>query len=272
MQPSAASELTESTTQFLHAWRAMTAAYEGVRHGALPGLDVVWADVPLFFYNVLFLSGPVADAADLQARTARVIEYMAGERQPGMFVVCEELLPAGLNGDEALAASGFVPAVVMSGMAAQELLPPTRPLQVLEYRRVGGEQQTLVDLYDLNAQAYGLPVEMCRGSMGPLSGWGENAFGYVGYLEDRAVTSAATLIVDGRLYVALVATLKEAQRRGYAEAVIRHSLAEASRANGLTRTVLHASEEGFPVYVRMGYHTTGKFTAYVRLQPSQTLE
>lgn len=266
MNSAATSEVTESTTQFLYAWRAITAAFEGVHHGALPGVDVVWANVPLFFYNALFLANPVSDAPDLQARTARVIEYLDSQPHPGMFVVCQELLPPELelNAGDVLAAAGFAPAVVMTGMAAQQLLPPVRPLPALEFRRVGVDQQTLIDLYDLNAQAYGLPVEMCRASTGPLLGWGENAFGYVGYVQDQPVTSAATLIVDRRLYVALVATLKEAQRRGYAEAVMRHSLEQAGRAAGLTRTVLHASQEGFPVYVRMGYHATAKFTAYMR--------
>jgi len=67
---------------------------------------------------------------------------------------------------------------------------------------------------------------------------------------------------DGLIYVALVATLPEYRRRGYAEAVMRKALGEASRAHGVERTVLHASDMGFPVYRDMGYRTVRKFDLY----------
>ena len=66
------------------------------------------------------------------------------------------------------------------------------------------------------------------------------------------MSTATTIVHDDVLYLALVATTPDARRKGYAEAVIRHSLQKAHDTTGLNRTILHATEAGFPVYKRMG--------------------
>ena len=73
----------------------------------------------------------------------------------------------------------------------------------------------------------------------------------------------AVLMVDGYRYVAMVATLPDFQRRGYAEAVMRHALDRASERFGNQPTVLHATEAGRPIYERMGYATIASHTAYL---------
>jgi predicted acetyltransferase len=75
-----------------------------------------------------------------------------------------------------------------------------------------------------------------------------------------------TVPLDGRLYVALVATAHEFRRLGCAEAVMRRSLDIAARATGLVRTVLHASPMGHPLYAQMGYHDTVPFTVYAHAE------
>jgi predicted acetyltransferase len=62
-----------------------------------------------------------------------------------------------------------------------------------------------------------------------------------------------------------VATQPDAQCYGYAEAVMRHSLAEASKATGLQRSILHATDSGRSIYLRMGYRDTARFTGYVSM-------
>ena len=58
------------------------------------------------------------------------------------------------------------------------------------------------------------------------------------------------------------ASLPEARRNGYAEAVMRHSLEAAARSSGLSRTVLHATALGYPVYRAMGYRQVAFFHVY----------
>jgi GNAT superfamily N-acetyltransferase len=48
----------------------------------------------------------------------------------------------------------------------------------------------------------------------------------------------------------LVATTPDARRKGYGEAVVRHALQTAHEATGIRRTVLHATEDGYPIYLR----------------------
>jgi hypothetical protein len=44
--------------------------------------------------------------------------------------------------------------------------------------------------------------------------------------------------------------------------VIRKCLEDAGNATGLERTVLHATNDGQPVYLRMGYRCVAKFPCY----------
>ena len=60
----------------------------------------------------------------------------------------------------------------------------------------------------------------------------------------------------------MVASAATEMNKGYAEAVIRHSLARAVAATGLRRTVLHATQAGQPLYTSMGYRPTSRFTMY----------
>jgi len=154
------------------------------------------------------------------------------------------------------------PAWKMTGMVADELRPPVRSLPKLDLRRVR-DQKTLVDIYDINSAGYDVPPELGRASTGPVEDWDDNTFGYVAYESDQPVACAATFPIDNRLYVGMVATMPHAQRRGYAEMVLRHSLEKAGTATGLRRTVLHASDAGYPIYLRMGYRATSRFSVYM---------
>ena len=83
--------------------------------------------------------------------------------------------------------------------------------------------------------------------------WQDDTYGFVGYQDGKAVSSAAVMPVAGTVYVALVATLPEAQRNGYAETVMRHAVAQGQQAMGTRHTTLHATDMGLPVYRAMGY-------------------
>jgi GNAT superfamily N-acetyltransferase len=254
-------DLAEANSQLEKAWRRFSRSFPGRDLGQLPGLTLAWGNVPYFAYNAIMLAEPVVSREDLEERGARAADYIHNQRRMGILIICDDWIPDGAG--ESLRRFGFEPGWKMTGMVADRLLEPVREFPPLEIRRVS-DAKTLVDLYDINSAGYALDRELARASTGPVDDWEEGAFGYVAYLGDEPVASAATFALDGRLYVGMVATMPHAQRRGYAEAVMRHSLEHASTATGLRRTVLHASDEGLSIYLRMGYRATAHFMVYTR--------
>ena len=71
------------------------------------------------------------------------------------------------------------------------------------------------------------------------------------------------LLTGGYRYVALVATDPAFQKRGFAEAAMRHALTVASERFGERPTFLHATDAGRPIYARMGYETVATHTCFI---------
>jgi GNAT superfamily N-acetyltransferase len=264
MQPQLSTEISESLSQFRKAWELIVRALPDVEFAEDSGLAMVWGNVPLSVYNAIWITGPIQDRSDLADRAQYAASHMQTKRDPGMLFLCLDELPAELRGqaDGILGEAGLHPAMPLTGMAAHQLQSPNRSLPELDYRRVS-TAETIETMSDINCRAYGFELEVGRASRCSPVVWGDDSFGYIAYAGGEPVATASTFPIDGRLYVALVATLPEAQRRGYAEAVMRHSLEEASKATGLHRTILHATEAGRPVYSRMGYHDTARFMSYM---------
>ncbi len=89
--------------------------------------------------------------------------------------------------------------------------------------------------------------------------WHDDSYGYVGYLNGQPVTSSATFPVNDTVYVAFVATMPDQHKKGYAEAVMRHSIEKGREGMGHTRTTLHATAAGHPLYAAMGYDSFSAF-------------
>ena len=121
------------------------------------------------------------------------------------------------------------------------------------------------DLLDADAQT-GLPAAAERGGLSLLF----PGFGMVGDLLPIAephhpkldFVRVTTIATGNCLFLALVATAPEAQRKGYGEATVRKALFEGGRATGLTRTVLHATPAGAAVYERIGYRKVASISFY----------
>src|SRR6185503_18276629 len=93
--------------------------------------------------------------------------------------------------------------------------------------------------------------------------WQGPVAGYVGYVDSQPVTTSAAFLIDGAIYIGLVATINQYRRTGFAETVMRHALEEARRLHGIERTILHATPAGLAIYQRMGYEPVTKFTICV---------
>jgi len=83
---------------------------------------------------------------------------------------------------------------------------------------------------------------------------------WVGYDGHTPVTTAAAFVSDGITNIVNVATIPEARGKGFGTAVTWH----ATLAEPALPTLLIASEQGRPVYERMGYRTIRHFQLWSR--------
>lgn len=254
----AGNEIVESNDQFLGAWRVFA---EGAAEGVVArfdGVAALYSRVPVMFLNAIGFTSYVESADDLRGRIERGMSYARAAGFPFFFSICRGLLSpdAEQEVEAAFSAAGLHPFMRWTGMAADELLPPRREVNELEIRDVT-DSATRMAVYEINCLAYEMPLDPGRGSMDLESLWAR-MHGAVGYLDGRPVATATALRVEGRRYVALVATLPDYRNRGFAEACMRHALAKA----GAGRTILHATDAGHPIYRKMGYRDVCQFSMY----------
>jgi ribosomal protein S18 acetylase RimI-like enzyme len=200
----------------------------------------------------------------LARAAAAAARYFAPGGHGWMLALCEDWVPPRLRARaEALfAPHGLTPSMVATGMVAESLAPSMRPLPVLDIRQAtdtGGRRH----LADINAHCYDVPLPVGREAFDVPALFSGDGRGYVGFRQGEAATSTAVLRVDGVAYISMVATLPAHRQLGCAEAIMRHSLAEAHRVWGIERTVLHATPAGLPVYRRMGYRPVTRFHFYM---------
>lgn len=248
-------ESIESMEQLAVVWRAMVLDRDpdaDVRD--LPGVAVRWADCRFPFWNCVTLTDVDADPDLVERRLVQAADIMRSKRYPGFLWLFE-----GLLGDEARAGvrtaaekAGFEFSFPGTGMAGDFLPLPEPSHPDLTFVRVTTDEH-LRAYADLNSRAYGFPLEAGRDGLLGSTLWKNGVHAYLGVREGVPVTCAGTVEAEGRLFVVLVATAPEWERRGYGEAVTRKALHEGARATGLTRATLHATAAGAPVYPRIGF-------------------
>jgi len=271
MELTTVNEAVEAVTEYGSVWKVLAGELPNVDLKDKEGLSISWADSTFPFWNAVFLTEQLASEGSLRKRVQQAAAYMRARQQWGLVYICEEYL--GSSAKESLSAlmaeEGFDFALPVFGMAGEMLPVRAHKHPELKIERVT-EEAHLQAYSDVNCAAYGFPLKWGRGHTG-LGGstlWRKNAHTYLGYEKNDPVSAASVVVHNDYLYLALVATRPDAQKKGFAEAMVRHVLQKAHEATGLKRTLLHATTDGFPVYRRIGYHQTAKFAAY-RLTGSQ---
>ncbi|MEU7414260.1 GNAT family N-acetyltransferase [Streptomyces sp. NPDC042638] len=257
-------ESIESMEQLAVVWRAMVLDRDtdaDVRD--LPGIAVRWADCRFAFWNCLTLTDVDADTALVEQRLGQAADIMRAKKHPGFLWLFEDLLADEARPRVRAAAerAGLAYAFPGTGMAGDLLPVPESSHPDLTFVRVTTDEQ-LRAYADLNSRAYGFPLEDGRDGLLGSALWKNQVHAYLGVRDGAAVTCAATVEAEGRLFVVLVATAPEWERRGYGEAVTRKALYEGAKATGLTRATLHATEAGAPVYPRIGFRPNSPIHFY----------
>lgn len=257
-------ELEESNRQFIDVWQSLARVANAGQIEDRDGVSIAFSHVTMPLLNMAFLSSPVSDAADLEARIRIAAKVGRASGRMWMLTICHDWLSPDAHDRAAaiLEASGLAPSSTVTGMVADDLAPPRRPAPPALAIRAADGPAGYNDVADLNTVAYHMPVEWGREALASPALFGTGVSADVGYVDGVAVSTATTAATDGRLYVMLVATAAAHMNQGYAEAVMRRSLARAAAATGLRRTVLHATPAGEPLYTSMGYRATSQFTMY----------
>jgi GNAT superfamily N-acetyltransferase len=253
----------ESVQQLADTWRGIVLDYGPSDVRDLPGVTIRWADSKFAFWNVVTLTDQGADGRLLDERLAQAAAYMRQKTQPGLIWLFEELLDETCRRGLPAAAerAGLTLALSGYGMAGN-ILPIHEPSHPdLEFIRVRTDDE-LQAYADVNSRAYGMPLEAGRDGLNGSELWKSGIYAYLGLENGVPVSAAATVQTNDCLFLALVATVPEAQRKGYGEATSRKALFEGARATGLTRTVLHATTAGAPVYERIGYRKVATIGFY----------
>jgi GNAT superfamily N-acetyltransferase len=87
---------------------------------------------------------------------------------------------------------------------------------------------------------------------------------FVGYLEGRAVATAASYVSHAAVDVTLVTCRKEARGRGFGRAVTQAAV-DVDRTKP---AMLLASDDGQPVYRSMGFRPMTRFSLWIGTRPS----
>ncbi|MEU7154245.1 GNAT family N-acetyltransferase [Streptomyces sp. NPDC045456] len=259
-----APQTIESVQQLTVAWRALVLDRDpsaDVRD--LPGIAVRWADCRFTFLNCITLTEPGPGAALLGQRLNEAADIMRARKHPGFLWLFEDLLDHEARSALGTAAedAGLQYAFPGTGMAG-DLLPLPEPAHPdLTFVRVRTDAH-LQAYADLNARAYGLPLEEARDGLAGSALWKDGMYAYLALRGSVPVACAAATEAAGRLFVSFVATDPPWQRRRYGEAVTRKALYEGHRATGLMRATLHATEAGAPVYPRIGFQPNSPIRFY----------
>ncbi len=228
-----------------------------------PGITVCCSAVNFSMFNSSVLTAPVESASQLDQRIRTAASYYEGRGLPWSFWLCREWVSPGVRGkvSEVMLKNGLHLVVDMPGMEASRLAAPSRPLPELVIRRVG-DNPTRADFNHIMAAMFGIPFSISRDVYDSPTTWQGSLTGWIGYLDREPVATAASLVAGGVAGIYAVATVPEHRRKGYAEVVMRHALAQARVASGIEHTVLQSSDQGYRLYEKMGYRTVTRYAVF----------
>ncbi len=239
---------------YFQAWRAWGRNGAGEVREA-NGLLAVSSGTPLAFLNIAFVTRPLPNPED---QVAAAMRYFDARGEPFLVRIREGLDAASEAACDRL---GLPYSDTIPGMATASLAAPAPPagLEIVGVRSVS----ELDAFRQVIADGYGLP----RADVDAFvrDGWLLDAEleHYIGVFEGRAVGSSSLAFGGGVAGVHNVATVPEARKRGFGEALTWHAMARGA-ARGCDMAALQASEMGQPIYERMGFRVVSRYRTFHR--------
>lgn len=229
----------------------------------LPGVSIASLGVSFQMFNAAFPSQTIETQAELQQRLAAACEYFNRHKLRWAFWVCEDWLAvpvrhklSGTCADFGLRLSSDMP-----GLSADALAPPARSLPPLDVRLVRS-RETLDDFRALGSTCFHVPMSWFSEVFDYSVAARQDFICWVGYLNGRPVTTAATIASHGVIGVYNVATDPAHRHKGYAEAITRYAIDAALRATEAESVILQSTAQGLRLYERMGFQMVTRILVY----------
>jgi GNAT superfamily N-acetyltransferase len=257
-----ASEVDEQNREFLHLCEYYAAVLGG-EYGIHGNVALACCGVRNLTFNTAALAGVVASEEEITQAINTSMGYFEQRGTDWSFVLCDAYVPEDIR--------AALPLILtehrldwfwaVTGMVTDGLGEPSRVLPPLVYRQVDDEV-TAFAVVDINARAYGIDREFFTDVLMNPKLWTDRHLGYVGFVDDRPVVTAVVYRGESAIGLYWVATEPELQRTGYAEAAMRHAVAQARTTWGMDRTILQSTQKGLPLYQRMGFRHVTRFDYY----------
>jgi ribosomal protein S18 acetylase RimI-like enzyme len=236
-----------------HGWELIAKALGG-RTTEWGGVSIADAASPNPFLNAVTPTRPL-QPDEIDGLTARLEAFFLERADGGPWVLWSGWPTPDLS-RLGYILWGHPPIMVrLPGGKAPAPPPELRIVEARDADELAAIERTFVEAYPALGVEHLLPGAIFPASLlgGPYRFW-------AGYVEREVVSVSAALVGDTHTDVFYVATQPQFRRRGYGEALTWR----ATLADPTLPAILEASDDGLPVYERMGYREVGRMSLWER--------
>lgn len=151
----------------------------------------------------------------------------------------------------------------MPGMALEPISAAAGPDTTSDHEiQQVTDEVGIEDHITIAAAGFELPESVLRSIITPAMARRAGVAAYVGYTEDRPVTTGLGIRTGRTIGVYNVATLPAVRRRGFGASMTARVVADGAAA-GCDVAILQSSAMGHSVYERLGFRTVVEYMGYV---------
>lgn len=227
------------------------------------GVVLVDAGAALPMFNAAVQVAPAETVEDFDRQIAAAADFYRQRAVPWCFWACDGMLaiPPRRAAARVMEAAGLAPAATNTGLFANELHPPCRPLPDLRVRPIhsSADRQSFCHIMTM---AFEGPAPQISAVYGSHDLWRDGFQGFIGSIQGQDVSAGATVTACGATGIYAVGTLPGFTGRGYGEALTRAAISLAGAGQPPLPFVLQSTPEALRLYRRLGFQQVTSFTVY----------